>query len=122
VVDKCSDQFVGTIDLRTYTPWKQGEMGWAVISSRTGQGLATEMCFATLRLGFDSLGLHRVQARCHAQNTASRRIMAKIGMREEGMMRDSMFIRGEWWSAVQGAILSTDPAGPLAPIATLHRS
>jgi ribosomal-protein-alanine N-acetyltransferase len=115
-VDKRSDQFVGTIDLHTYDPWQQGEMGWAVISSHTGQGLATEMSRATLRFGFGSLGLHRVQARCRSQNIASRRIMAKIGMREEGTMRDNMFIRGEWWSTVQGAILSTDPEGLPAPI------
>ena len=47
---------------------------------------------------------------------ASRRIMAKLGMREEGVMRDNMFVRGEWWSTVQGAILSSDP--PMRPSRT----
>jgi RimJ/RimL family protein N-acetyltransferase len=34
--------------------------------------------------------------------------MAKLGMREEGVFRDNLFVRGEWWSTVQSAILSTD--------------
>ena len=121
-VDKHSDQFVGTIDLHTYALWQQAEMGWAVVSHRTSLGFATEMCRATLRFGFGSLGLHRVQARCRSLNIASRRIMAKIGMREEGIMRDNMLVRGEWWSTVQGAILSTDPVRPLTPNATDHNS
>jgi RimJ/RimL family protein N-acetyltransferase len=41
-------------------------------------------------------------------NHASRRIMAKIGMREEGIWRDNLFVRGAWWSTVQCAILATD--------------
>jgi RimJ/RimL family protein N-acetyltransferase len=34
--------------------------------------------------------------------------MAKLGMREEGVFRDNLFVRGEWWSTVHSAILSTD--------------
>jgi [ribosomal protein S5]-alanine N-acetyltransferase len=116
VVDKFSNEFVGAVDLGTFAPWRQGTLGWGITVNRVGQGLATEMGQAMLQFAFGTLGLHRVQAKCRAENHASRRIMAKLGMREEGVMRDNMFVRGEWWSTVQGAILSTDP--PMRPSPT----
>jgi [ribosomal protein S5]-alanine N-acetyltransferase len=112
-VDKFSNEFVGAVDLGTFAPWRQGTLGWGITVKRVGHGLATEMGQAMLQFAFGALGLHRVQAKCRAENHASRRIMAKLGMREEGVMRDNMFVRGEWWSTVQGAILSTDP--PMRP-------
>jgi RimJ/RimL family protein N-acetyltransferase len=108
-VDKFSNEFVGALDLCTFAPWRQATLGWGVTVSRVGQGLATEMGHAMLQFAFGTLGLHRVQAKCRAENRASRRIMAKLGMREEGVMRDSMFVRGEWWSIVEAAILSSGP-------------
>jgi ribosomal-protein-alanine N-acetyltransferase len=112
-VDKFSNEFVGAVDLCTFAPWRQGTLGWGVTANRAGQGLATEMGGAMLQFAFGTLGLHRVQASCRTINHASRRIMAKLGMREEGVMRDNMFVRGEWWSTFQAAILSSDP--PMRP-------
>jgi [ribosomal protein S5]-alanine N-acetyltransferase len=115
-VDKFSNEFVGAVDFGTFAPWRQGTLGWGVTVNRVGQGLATEMGHAMLQFAFGTLVLHRVQARCRTENHASRRVMAKLGMREEGVMRDNMFVRGEWWSTVQGAILSTDPPmGTIGP-------
>jgi RimJ/RimL family protein N-acetyltransferase len=87
---------------------QQGEIGWGVGSSHKGQGLGTEIGSVLLRLAFDSLSLHRVFAQCRVENYASRRIMAKLGMREEGIFRENIFARGEWWSTAQGSILSSE--------------
>ena len=120
-VDKFSNEFVGAVDLCTFTPWRQGTLGWGVTANHVGQGLATEMGHAMLKFAFGTLGLHRVQASCRTENHASRRIMAKLGMREEGIMRDNMFVRGEWWSTFQAAILSSDP--PMRPtVPKINRS
>jgi RimJ/RimL family protein N-acetyltransferase len=108
-VDKISDEFVGEASLRIRGANSLfGAIGYGVVSSREGQGLATEMGRGLLRLAFDNLKLHRVDAQCRAENQASRRVMAKLGMREEGVFRDNLFVRGELWSTVQSAILSTD--------------
>jgi len=112
VTDKRSSQMVGDAGLyiRSISS-RTGEIGWGVISSHTGQGLATEICQALLRLAFDTLGLHRVFAQCRVENLASRRIMTKLGMREEGVLRENVFARGEWWSSVQSSILATEWGG-----------
>ena len=86
----------------------QAEIGWGLGSGHTGQGYATEAGMAMLRLGFDTLGLHRIYARCRIENHASCRIMNKLGMRQEGVFRDDVLARGTFWSSIQCAILSTD--------------
>jgi [ribosomal protein S5]-alanine N-acetyltransferase len=109
VIDKRSGQLVGDAGLFVRSIGsRQGEIGWGVISSHAGQGLGTEIGQALLRLAFDTLSLHRVFAQCRIENQASRRIMAKLGMREEGVLRESVFARGEWWSSAQSSILSSE--------------
>jgi ribosomal-protein-alanine N-acetyltransferase len=108
-VDKRSDEPIGEAILYVRSiRWRQGEIGWGVSSGHVGQGFATEIGRAMLRLAFDTLSLHRVFAQCRVENPASRRIMAKLGMREEGVLRENVLARGEWWSSAQCSILSTD--------------
>jgi [ribosomal protein S5]-alanine N-acetyltransferase len=109
VIDKASNALAGDAGLFVRSlNWRQGEIGWGVVSSRTGEGLATEIGQALLRLAFDTLRLHRVFAQCRVENQASRRIMVKLGMREEGVLRENVLARGEWWSSAQSSILSAE--------------
>lgn len=112
VVEKQSDKLVGEAILHVRSArWRQGEIGWGVSQDRVGNGLATEIGFAMMRLAFDQLRLHRVYAQCRLENTASRRIMTKLGMLQEGVLRENVLARGEWWSSVQYAILTTERCG-----------
>jgi ribosomal-protein-alanine N-acetyltransferase len=109
VTDKRSHQFVGDAGLYVRSiRSRQGEIGWGVISSHAGRGLGTEIGQALLRLAFDAVRLHRVFAQCRVENQASRRIMVKLGMRQEGVLRENVLARGEWWSSVQSSILSSE--------------
>lgn len=85
----------------------QAEVGWGVDSAYSGHGIGTEIGRAMLQLGF-GMGLHRLYARCRIQNKASLRIMRKLGMSEEGVLRENVNVRGEWWSSAQWSILRTD--------------
>jgi [ribosomal protein S5]-alanine N-acetyltransferase len=109
VIDKLSGEVIGEAILYVRdSRWRQGEIGWGVSASRSGAGLATEIGRAMLRLGFDEIGLHRIFAQCRTENLASRRVMAKLGMREEGVLRENVFVRGNWWSSAQSSILSSE--------------
>jgi RimJ/RimL family protein N-acetyltransferase len=93
--DKHSDQFVGEGGLTVYSfPARRGGIGWGVTPDQVCRGFATEIGRTLLRLAFETLNLHRVEAQCRSENHASRRIMAKLGMREEGIFRDNLFVRG----------------------------
>ncbi len=61
------------------------EIGWWLARSMWGRGLATEAARAALRDGFERIGLDRIVSIAQPPNTASIRIMAKLGMRNEGV-------------------------------------
>ena len=58
----------------------EGELGWLLLGDCHGLGYATEAALALKEFAFDTLGLSKIFARCDARNTASRRVMEKIGM------------------------------------------
>lgn len=83
----------------------RGELGYVLRSDAWGCGYAAEAGKAMVEFGFENLGLHRIFAECHAANEASARVMEKIGMRREGVLRQHVLIKGEWWDVVICGIL-----------------
>jgi RimJ/RimL family protein N-acetyltransferase len=59
------------------------EIGWWLARAWWGRGLATEAARAAMRDGFARADLHRIVAIAQPANTASTRIMHKLGMRFE---------------------------------------
>ncbi|MFE3500259.1 GNAT family N-acetyltransferase [Kitasatospora sp. NPDC059146] len=59
------------------------EIGWRLGRSFWGRGIATEAATAALRFGFEDCGLERVVSIAQIGNTASERVMAKLGLRVE---------------------------------------
>ena len=53
-----------------------------------GQGYGTEAAEAVVDFGFKRLKLNRIYARHLASNTASGRVLAKLDMRQEGVLRE----------------------------------
>jgi RimJ/RimL family protein N-acetyltransferase len=74
----------------------QGEIGWALGVEYRGQGYATEAARALMDYGFNSLGLHRIHADTNSDNLASWRIMERLGMRREALLRGSVYEEGKW--------------------------
>jgi RimJ/RimL family protein N-acetyltransferase len=75
---------------------RQGEMGWALGVEYRGQGYATEAARALMDYGFNSLGLHRIHADTSTDNLASWRVMERLGMRREALLRGSVYEEGKW--------------------------
>jgi RimJ/RimL family protein N-acetyltransferase len=86
----------------------QGEIGYVLHPDHHGQGFATEVAVALLRLGFEGLKLHRLFGRCDGRNTASARVLAKAGMRQEAHLRENEFVKGEWTDELVYALLATE--------------
>ena len=82
----------------------QGEIGFMFHPDHQGQGYATEAGVAVLDLGF-AYGLHRIFGSCDARNEASARLMARLGMRLEGTLRETEFVKGTWCDELIFAIL-----------------
>jgi len=71
-------------------------------SSRTAEigywvvGAGTEVTARLVRLGFEHLGLHKINLRIAVGNRASDRIAEKLGFSREGVLREELLIRGRW--------------------------
>jgi RimJ/RimL family protein N-acetyltransferase len=74
---------------------KVANIGFCLNRNYWGKGYATETAMGLLNYGFAELQLHRVEANCDPENTASRRFLEKIGMSYEGLLRQSVLIHGE---------------------------
>jgi ribosomal-protein-alanine N-acetyltransferase len=79
--DRETGQFVGRGGLRVVEIEGKAEveLGYAIVAERWGQGLATELSEAAVRIGFDELGLDEIVAFTLPNNLGSRRVMEKAG-------------------------------------------
>lgn len=87
----------------------QAELGWCLDPAYAGRGIATEAVRALVRRCFEDLGLRRVTAGCFADNTASQRLMERIGMRREvHTLRESLHRSGAWLDGMGYALLADE--------------
>ena len=89
----------------------QGEIGYVFDPRYHGKGYAREAAAAALDLGFRHFGMHRISAHCDARNTASWRLMQKLGMKREAHFRESEFFKGAWAEDFIYAILAREWIG-----------
>lgn len=106
---RATGELVGHISLYySSAEHRQGEVGFVVHPDHHGQGYATEGTRIMLRLGFEELGLHRIIGRCDARNSASARVMERLGMRREAHLLENEYIKGEWTDEFDYAILDRE--------------
>lgn len=87
---------LGGINLRLMENFQIGEIGYSIARAFWGRGLTTEAAGAVVRAAFDACPqLVRVRAMADARNVASTRVLEKIGMKREGVLRSNRFVRGE---------------------------
>jgi RimJ/RimL family protein N-acetyltransferase len=86
MIDASADgRFLGVADL---TVGAHGAvLGFVFCRHAWGRGLATEAARRVVDLAFEHFGVWRVWATCAPQNPASRRVLEKVGMRHEGLLR-----------------------------------
>jgi [ribosomal protein S5]-alanine N-acetyltransferase len=101
-------ELVGAISLSVSMIHLHAEIGYWIAPEQWGQGYATEASRALITYAFDTLKLHRVEAKHFARNPASGRVMQKLGMRHEGTHRDAYVRWGKFEDAVVYAVLASE--------------
>ncbi len=79
-------------------------VGYWIDEIWAGMGLTPEALVVALRFAFEELGLHRVQVSIIPRNAASRRVVEKLGLRNEGIAQRYLEINGVWEDHVRYAI------------------
>jgi RimJ/RimL family protein N-acetyltransferase len=82
-----------------------GEIGYMLSPDAMGHGYATETSRELLRIGFEEFALHRIIARLDARNTASARVLERLGMRREALHLEDEWFKGEWSDTLVYAML-----------------
>jgi len=90
-------------------------VGYWVASEVAGRGVMPTALALLVDHCFQTLGLHRVEANIRPENAASRRVVEKLGFREEGLHRRYLFIDGAWCDHLMYAVTAEDvPEGMVA--------
>jgi RimJ/RimL family protein N-acetyltransferase len=109
VVLRATTELIGECNLHLLSDeHRQGDIGFIVHPDHHGRGYATEAARVMLRLAFEDLELHRVIGRLEARNTASARVLEKLGMRREAHLVENEYVKGEWQSELVYAILDRE--------------
>jgi ribosomal-protein-alanine N-acetyltransferase len=88
---------------------QSADIGYWIGRPFVRQGYTRSAVRRVLAFAFDALALHRVEAACRPENTASRALLENIGFKCEGHSRGFLNIAGEWRDHDRFALLSTDP-------------
>jgi ribosomal-protein-alanine N-acetyltransferase len=88
---------------------RSAEVGYSLSRAYWNRGLMTEALGAVLQFGFDKLHLNRIEAQHESDNPASGRVMAHVGMRHEGRLRQRVYNKGRYVDVELYAILRDDP-------------
>ena len=83
-------------------------IGYWIRSAANGRGHATAAVRTMLRVAFDDLGLHRVEAGTLVHNTGSQRVLERNGFVRFGLAPQYVRIAGRWQDHVLFQVLNPD--------------
>lgn len=98
-----------------------GYVGYWVDSRLAGRGIAPTAIALLADHCFAVVGLHRIEANIRPENSASLRVVEKLGFTREALHRSYLYIDGGWRDHVGFALLREDvPEGVLRRYRSRH--
>jgi len=87
---------------------EKAEIGYALSSRYWNEGIVTEATRPIISYLLQTIEMNRLEARCNDSNPGSYRVMEKVGMRFEGLMRKQLKIKDAFLDQRLYAILRSD--------------
>jgi [ribosomal protein S5]-alanine N-acetyltransferase len=103
-------RFCGEINMNGVQrgPFQNAYVGYWIDQACAGQGLTPEAVVVVCRHAFEDLGLHRVQIAIIPRNSASRRVVEKVKIRDEGVAVGYLEINGVFEDHIRYAITAEE--------------
>ena len=103
------DTAIGIFQVRETEPgFATAEWGFAIGSPFWGLGIFEEGAELVLRFVFETLGVHRLEARAALRNGRGNGALRKVGAVQEGVLRKSFLRNGEYMDQALYAIVDED--------------
>jgi [ribosomal protein S5]-alanine N-acetyltransferase len=92
------ERFAGEMNLSGIQrgPFQNGFLGYWIDEALAGHSYTPEAAAVLIRFAFEEIGLHRIQVSIIPRNAPSRRVAAKLLLREEGIAERFLEINGVW--------------------------
>ena len=103
------DAAIGIFQVRELEPgFDSAEWGFAIGSPFWGTGVFQEGAELMLEFAFETLNVHRLEARCAVPNGRGNGALKKVGAVQEGVLRKSFLRNGQYLDQVLYAIVEDD--------------
>jgi ribosomal-protein-alanine N-acetyltransferase len=109
VTIKGHDTAIGIFQVRELEPgFGTAEWGFAIGSPFWGTGVFQQGAELVLEFAFETLGVHRLEARCAVKNGRGNGALRKLGAVQEGVLRKSFLKDGQYLDQVLYGIIEDD--------------
>jgi len=118
-------RFVGQITLAgiVWGSQRGGHLGYWVDRRYAGRGIMPTAVALVSDYAFTKLGIHRIEINIRPENVPSRRVVEKLGFRDEGIRARYLHIAGDWRDHLCFALTAEEiPAGLVARWHALNAS
>jgi RimJ/RimL family protein N-acetyltransferase len=99
IIEQASNKLIGDVGIHfldTDSENRQVEIGYTLDKDFRGKGYATEALKTIIDYLINSLNKHRIVASIDPVNTASIKLIERLGFRKEGHFVESIFFHGKW--------------------------
>ncbi|NQZ06717.1 MAG: GNAT family N-acetyltransferase [Algicola sp.] len=112
IIECATDQKLGSIGLKIVdSNAKIAEVGFLLRTAAQGRGFASESLKLVCDYAFDSFKLNKIVGFCSAANTASAKLMEKLGFVREGCLRQNTFINNGYVDDYVYGLCLSDKSG-----------
>jgi len=116
-----TDTAIGIFQLRELEPgFGTAEWGFAIGSAYWGTGVFQDGAELMINFAFETVGVHRLEARAAVKNGRGNGALRKVGAVQEGLLRKSFLKNGEYLDQALWTILN-DEWKPRASFAAVNK-
>ncbi|MBC8144128.1 MAG: GNAT family N-acetyltransferase [bacterium] len=109
IIENANGRMLGTVGINMVNKLHHyANLGYWIRTDAARRGYATAATKLMTRIGFEKLGLNRVEIVMAVENTASERVAQKSGATREGVLREAQFLHGRYHDAAIYSIVRSD--------------
>jgi ribosomal-protein-alanine N-acetyltransferase len=108
VVHKDEKYLIGSIGIGINKKFNHGELGYWIGKKYKNNGYCTEAAKGIVKYAFEEMNLNRIYARHIGRNPASGKVMKKLGMKYEALLRQHVKKWGEYEDLVHYGLLKDE--------------